>query len=174
MEHRTGIETEVKLRVPSLEGLQIRLESLGFAMKVAAQPEQSILWDRGTELLDQGSALRLRRYAGLAWLTWKGPRIPDAIFKIRPEQETEITDPDAMERILEALGYAPILRMVKTRAVMTRPDLVACLDEAPFGCYLELEGDPAPIRAVMTVLGLGPDAAESRSYPALYREHGLP
>ena len=173
MELRTGIETEVKLRMPSLEGLQAALESLGFVLTTPAQPEISVLWDRGRELLDQGCALRLRRYAGRAWLTWKGAKIPDAMLKIRPEQETGIADPEALEKILEALGFAPVLRMQKTRAVMDRADLVACLDETPFGCFLELEGEEAVIRATMAALDIGAELAESRSYPTLYRDHGL-
>ncbi|MBK8792066.1 MAG: class IV adenylate cyclase [Holophaga sp.] len=173
MEHHTRIETEVKLKVPSLDGLQARLEAMGFVLRIPPLPESSVLWDRGQELLIQGSALRLRRFAGKAWLTWKGPKIPDATLKIRPEQETEIADADAMERILQALGYTPVVRMVKTRAVLRRADLEACLDETPFGCYLELEGDAAVIHEAMATLGIGPEVAEPRSYPTLYREHGL-
>jgi adenylate cyclase class 2 len=167
------IETEVKLRVPNLRGLEARLESLGFRLEAAPQAESSTLWDRGTELLDRGSALRVRRYAGKAWLTWKGPKVPDALLKIRPELETEIQDAEALEGILGALGFAPVLRMTKTRGLLVREDLVACLDETPFGCFLELEGEPAAIAEAMTALELGPELAEPRSYPTLFRAHGL-
>ncbi len=173
MEHRSPIETEVKLRVPTLAGMQARLESLGFIQTVPAQAESSQLWDRDDELMAQGSALRLRRFAGEAWLTWKGPKVPDALLKIRPELETEIADAEAAEGILRALGFRPVMEMVKTRAVMHRADLVACLDETPFGCFLELEGEAPAIRATMATLGLSPEAAERRSYPTLFREHGL-
>jgi adenylate cyclase class 2 len=173
MEHHSPIETEVKLRLPSLEGLQARLESLGFRLTVPPQPETSILWDREKQLLEQGSALRLRRFAGKAWLTWKGPKIPDALLKIRPELETEIPDPETLEAILGALGFQPILHMTKTRALMVRADLVACLDETPFGCFLELEGEAPAIHAAMADLDLGPERAEPRSYPTLFRERGL-
>lgn len=173
MEHRNPIETEVKLRVPRLEGVQTRLEALGFVLTIHSQAETSELWDRDGELWTQGSALRLRLFAGKAWLTWKGPKIPDALLKIRPELETEFADPQALEGILQALGFRPVLRMVKTRAVMRRADLVACLDETPFGCFLELEGEAPAIHATMTALSLGPEAAERRSYPTLFREHGL-
>ncbi len=173
MEHRNPIETEVKLRLPSLAGMQARLESLGFIVTVPSQTETSQLWDRGAELLEKGSALRLRWYAGKAWLTWKGPKVPDALLKIRPELETEIADAEALVGILQALGFRPVMEMVKTRALMKRADLVACLDEAPFGCFLELEGEASAIHAAMAALGLGPEAAELRSYPTLFRDHGL-
>ena len=84
-----------------------------------------------------------------------------------------IGDGEALEAILRALGYEPVLRMEKVRAVWEREELEACLDETPFGCYLELEGDPQAIRAAMEGLGLAPDRAEPRSYPELYQAHGL-
>jgi adenylate cyclase, class 2 len=99
--------------------------------------------------------------------------VPDAMLKIRPERETGIEDGEALEAILRALGFEPVMRMEKTRAVWERAELEACLDETPFGCYLELEGDPQAIRAAMESLGLAPDRAEPRSYPELYRANGL-
>jgi len=95
------------------------------------------------------------------------------MLKIRPEQETGIEDLASLEAILRALGYEPVMRMEKVRAVWERVELEACLDETPFGCYLELEGDPQAIHAAMEGLGLAPDRAEPRSYPELYRTHGL-
>ena len=173
MEHRTPIETEIKLRLPDLQGLQSRLESLGFRLTSPEQAETSVLWDRKGELRGQGSALRLRRFDGRAWFTWKGPRLQDAAFKIRPELETEVSDPEALEGILRALGFEPVMRMEKTRAVLRNPELVACLDRTPFGCFLELEGEPSAIRSAMEALGLGAELAETRSYPELFREHHL-
>ena len=167
------VETEVKLRIPCTEGWAERLEAQGFHLEVPAQREVSILCDRGTELLDEGCALRLRRYAGSATLTWKGPQRPDPVLKVRPELETPVADPKAMEGILRALGYVPVLTMEKVRALWRRTDLVACLDQAPFGAFLELEGEAEAIRKCMTELNLGPGHAEPRSYPTLFRSQGL-
>lgn len=166
------VETEVKLRIPTTRELAPRLAAQGFQLEVPAQPERSVLWDRGSELLAQGCALRLRTYAGGTWITWKGPKVQDPLFKIRPELEASVSSAEALDGILRALGFAPILIMEKIRAVLRREDLVACLDETPFGCYLELEGDPEAIRNAMEGLDLGPELAEPRSYPSLFLEHG--
>ncbi|HNX30707.1 MAG TPA: class IV adenylate cyclase [Holophaga sp.] len=166
------IETEVKLRIPSTGELAPRLAALGFRLEVPAQPESSVLWDRGGELFAQGCALRVRSYGGRAWVTWKGPKVSDPLLKIRPEIETAVASAEAMGGILQALGYHPVLAMEKTRALLRREDLTACLDETPFGCYLELEGEPGTIRGVMESLGLGPELAEVRSYPDLFVAHG--
>lgn len=173
MKHRPALETEVKLRIPALAPLRPMLASLGFSERISQQPEQSVLWDRGTELFDRGSALRLRSFAGNATLTFKGPKQPHPELKIRPEIETLVADHGAVARMLEALGYTPVLRMEKSRSVWDRDELEACLDETPFGCFLELEGDPAAIRLAMEGLGLGTDRIEPRSYPTLYRDAGL-
>jgi len=173
MKQKSPIETELKLRIPATGPYRSLLEALGFHEVHPAQAEVSVLWDRDGELRAAGSALRTRSYAGQFRLTWKGPKIPDAMLKIRPEHETGLTDSSALEAILRALGYAPVLRMEKVRAVWERPELEACLDETPFGCYLELEGEPQAIRVAMEGLGLAPDRAEPRSYPELFAAHGL-
>lgn len=168
MKHRLPLETEVKLRVPSAAALAPMLEALGFTLRSPAQEEVSVLWDRGGELRRRGSALRVRRYGGGCLLTFKGPRAPDPVLKIRPERETAVADAEALEAILGALGFAPVLTMVKTRAVWAREELEACLDETPFGCFLELEGGPAAIRLAMQGLALDASHVEPRSYAALY------
>ena len=74
-----------------------------------------------------------------------------------------------MEGILSALGFEPVFPMIKSRSVWRREALEACLDEAPFGCYLELEGSREEIREAMGHLGLREDQVETRSYPALFQ-----
>lgn len=173
MTQKSPLETELKLRIPATAPYGPLLAALGFQPRSPAQPESSVLWDRQDELRAKESALRVRRYAGQTRLTWKGPKVPDALLKIRPELETGVEDGAALEGILRALGFEPVMAMEKVRAVWSRAELVACLDETPFGCYLELEGDPQAIRGAMEGLGLAPDRAEPRSYPELYRAHGL-
>ena len=167
------IETEVKLRIPSTDALRPLLAALSFLSVEPMQDEESTLWDRNGELLSKGCALRLRRYGGKSLLTWKGPQQPDPVLKIRPEIQTIITNHEAMEGILSALGYAPVFRMAKRRATFQRDGLEACLDETPFGSYLELEGDPQAIRLAMEHLGLNVSHIEPRSYATLFRVHGL-
>ncbi len=105
-----------------------------------------------------------------AILTWKGPRVADPHLKIRPEVETAVADPEAMEAILQALGFAPVLVMVKTRSIWTRGGLEACLDDTPYGSFLELEGSREAIAGAMAELGLGEDLVEPRSYAVLYSQ----
>ena len=92
----------------------------------------------------------------------------DPRLKVRPERETAVADPEAMEAILRALGFMPVLTMEKRRAIWARGELEACLDRTPFGCFLELEGGREAIAAAMAELALGPDLIEPRRYAALF------
>ncbi|BDU74439.1 class IV adenylate cyclase [Mesoterricola silvestris] len=172
MKHAHPMEIEMKFRIPALAPARLRLEACGFLLASAQGPELSVLWDRDGELRAQGGALRLRRYGGTATLTWKGARVPDPLLKIRPEVETTVGDPAALEGILGQMGFGPVFEMRKSRSVWNRGALVACLDEAPFGCYLELEGSPGAIREAMGQLGLEEAQVEPRSYVTLFRELG--
>jgi adenylate cyclase class 2 len=168
MKHAGTFEVEVKLRIGSTGAMAPRLAQAGFSLVHPAASEANRLWDRDGALLAQDCALRLRQYGGQATLTWKGARVADARLKIRPEVETGVADPAAMEAILQALGFAPVLVMVKTRAIWVRGGLEACLDETPYGSFLELEGAREAIAGAMAELGLGPEQIEPRSYAALY------
>ena len=170
MKHAGPLEVEVKLRIPATGPMRQVLEQAGFSLAHGEAREANWLWDRAGELLAQDCALRLRQYGGQATLTWKGPKVADPQLKIRPEVETGVADPAAMEGILRALGYTPVLAMVKTRSIWTRGDLEACLDDTPFGSFLELEGDREAIAAAMAELGLDPAQVEPRSYAVLYSE----
>jgi adenylate cyclase class 2 len=173
MKHAGPLEIEIKFRIPALAPVARALEAAGFIQAHAQAPETSVLWDRGGALREEGCALRLRRYGDRALLTWKGPRVADPLLKIRPELETLVEDPQALEGILAALGFAPVFTMTKSRSLWRRGLLEACLDEAPFGCFLELEGDREAIHAAAQDLGLREDQVEARSYPALFQEAGL-
>ena len=169
MKHAELLEIEIKLPIPDLESLRVRLQQAGFVLKHPQASESSVLWDQEETLRKQGSALRLRRYGSQAILTWKGPRQEDARLKIRPEIETAVEDPEAMEGILRALGFAPAFSMVKSRSQWVRADLEACLDEAPFGCFIELEGSREAIQQALEDLALTEIPPEPRSYPELFK-----
>ena len=59
--------------------------------------------------------MRLRRFGDRAWLTLKAPVAGTHRHKVREEHETPVTDPGAMDRILEHLGFVPAYRYQKFR-----------------------------------------------------------
>lgn len=171
-------EIEVKIQVSAEELAETRRRALelGFQPVHPRAWEENCLFDLpDRRLTEQGCALRLRQYGERSLLTYKGPRRDDPLFKIREEIETPVGDYAAAVRLLEALGFAVTFRYSKFRERFEGPDpgVDLCLDETPFGCFVEIEGPPEVLRRVATSLGWGPADFITRNYVDLYLEHGL-
>jgi adenylate cyclase class 2 len=74
-----------------------------------------------------------------------------------------------MNEILEQLGFVPEYRYEKYRTSFAVAGVVACLDETPLGCFVELEGEPDAIDRLATRLGFGPKDYIRASYRELHR-----
>jgi adenylate cyclase, class 2 len=162
-------EIEVKIPVATLSRVRGKLDSAGATLRAAVHAESNVLFDDVERRLSgSGRTIRLRRAAGRAILTYKGPaRFQDGA-RVREERETELSDPEETTAILAGLGLEPRFRYDKRREEWDYEGTVVALDETPIGCFVEVEGDPATIRRVVALLDL--DAAESipYSYAELY------
>lgn len=172
-----GAEIEVKVQVSPEELLITRRRALelGFRPVHPRAREENCLFDLpDRRLTEQGCALRLRQYGERSLLTYKGPRKDDPRFKIREEIETPIGDYAAALRLLEALGFLVTFRYSKVRERFRGPEpgVELCLDETPFGCFVEIEGPPEVLTQVASALGWSPADFITRNYVDLYLEHG--
>jgi adenylate cyclase class 2 len=162
-------EIEVKIPVADLSAVRARLEESGATLRSSKHDESNVLFDDSERKLSgSGRAIRLRRAAGRAILTFKGPVRFQAGAKIREERETEVSDPVEAHAILAGLGLEPRFRYDKRREEWDCGGSVVALDETPIGEFVEVEGDPTTIRRVVALLAL--DASESipYSYAELY------
>lgn len=166
------VEREVKLPVSSWKQGESFLRAAAAHLRDLRYHEVNSLFDfPGNVLRNRGQALRLRRARGTAWLTLKEPAPGGGGLKHRHEYESVVEDADAIERLLGALGMVEQFRYEKYRQVYDVDELVACLDETPIGCFLELEGSPSSVTALARRVGLSMDDAVLQSYPELYQEH---
>ncbi len=172
------LEVEAKLGVPSHEPVRARLRSMG-AEPTGDVMEWNYIYDRPDgSLRGAGMGLRVRAVTAVesgelrATLTVKGPVIGGA-FKSREEQEVDIDDADTMVRMLEMVGFVPILRYQKRRERWTLCDCRIELDEPPIiGLFVEIEGPgERAIRRVQRELGLGEMAHIRSSYVRMLLEH---
>ncbi|HYY56620.1 MAG TPA: class IV adenylate cyclase [Pyrinomonadaceae bacterium] len=168
-----GIEIEKKYRL-TRERRAMLLRRLA---QVKATPrgrefEENTLYAGGT-LDEETEVLRLRRIGdGRAVFTYKRRFTSSSAIKHQREDETEVEDPEALNMILEALGYRPALVYEKRRATWQVADAEVVLDELPFGLFLEIEGDEQAIREAERVLELADVEAEMETYPGLARRYG--
>src|SRR5690242_12189287 len=100
-----NIENEVKLRFDSVEAARRAVTTAGGRLVVSRRLLIDTLFDTADQQLRQrGSALRVRRDAGSGLVTFKGPVI-GGVVKSREEIETAAADADALEQIVERLGF---------------------------------------------------------------------
>jgi adenylate cyclase, class 2 len=164
-------ETEVKFRVADRDALEQRLRRVGAVPGASALERDVLLDDRDGSLRRRGSAVRIRKTAGTAFLTFKGPKEIRAGVRSRVELETEVGDAGVIAALLVELGLQPVFRYEKRRTPWrfgdpARPLVV--IDETPIGLFAEIEGDEAAIRGLASELGVGESEFLPESYAALY------
>lgn len=166
------LEQEVKFRLSSVDDRAAKLRVAGAEVTKARHFESNQLFDFSDSRIEKrGSALRLRRVGVDGWLTFKGPQHGSGKIKQRRELETPLADPEAMEEILAALGLEERFRYEKYRTVYRLSDALLCLDETPIGPFLEIEGPPEVIQAMVETLSLPLGEAIVSTYPRLYELH---
>jgi adenylate cyclase class 2 len=168
------VETEIKLRMDGPDSARRAVTALGATLERARHLEDNVLYDDArSSLYAGGQALRLRRAAGRAIVTYKGPRQErgDGV-KSRPETEIEVSDAEAFHAILSALGYRRVFRYQKYRETYRWRDVEIVVDETPIGTYVEIEGPAATIHEAAHALGRGTKDYIADSYAALFLASG--
>ena len=168
-------ETEIKLAIASAAAARRHLRRLGFRVVQPRRFESNLVFDSPQRALRRrGCLLRLRRVQRRHWLTVKAPAVASRRYKIRPEWETELSDPATARALLAAFGLNPWFRYEKFRTVFSGRGRwrggEAMLDETPIGNFVELEGSRQWIRRVARKLGAGPEEFIVKSYAALYSD----
>ena len=161
------IEIEKKFRLTKLqrEAILKRLPEIGARHRVD-EFEENILF-KGGELQHGHSVLRLRRVGKTAILTYK-ERLPgSSLIKQQREDETKVRDADALQLILNALGFNPALVYEKRRSTWRLGKSEIVIDELPFGLFMEIEGSEAEINKIEQQLGIKQLKAEHATYPQL-------
>lgn len=168
-----AIEIEKKFRLTKKQFSELsgRLESLG-AEKVRNDFEVNTLYT-GESLDTDRAVLRLRRLGDRALLTYKERFRSDSDIKQQQEDETAVDNADAMESILDAIGFFPAVVYEKRRETWRMGGTEIVLDELPFGLFMEIEGEESAIQQVERTLGIKGLKAESATYPQLARKHGV-
>jgi adenylate cyclase class 2 len=164
------IEKKFRLTKRQRDTVLRRLPEIGAVLQHEEFEENTIY--AGGELSNGSCILRLRRVGGRATLTYK-KRLPGAAaIKQQREDETGVTDPDAMEAILDALGFTPSLVYEKRRQTWVLGATEIVVDVLPFGLFMEIEGRANAIRAVERKLAVKGLRAEHATYPQLTAKHG--
>ena len=165
-------ETEVKVFVTDLQVIAKRLEAAGATLEKPRVYEHNVRYEDAEQTLaDQDIVVRLRRDARVR-LTYKAPHPdPDAGeggVRKRFEAEVTVDDFDAMDVILQRLGYFPHVVYEKYRTTYHLGEAEVVLDEMPFGNFIEVEGTAPVINKTLELLELAEERRITVSYMVLF------
>lgn len=167
-------ETELKLYVPDLKSVEVRLQELGADLAVPRVYERNVRYEnKARTLTENGIVVRLRQDSRVR-LTYKGPSEFGDNVRTRFEAEVEVNDFNTMEIILEKLGYTPYMIYEKYRTTYLIDNAEVVLDEMPYGNFIEIEGDTETINSLVEKLRLQDAPRPLGSYAVLFdfvREH---
>lgn len=166
------VEIEKKYRLSTRQREQVLqlLPEIG-AKRKGEDFEVNTLYTGGS--IEMGnSVLRLRRIGKKGILTYKQRFHSDSDIKHQREEETRVDDPEAMEAILEAMGFVAALVYEKRRETWTLGKTEIVIDELPFGLFMEIEGAEQDIRDIESKLAIKRLRAEPATYPQLTQKHG--
>lgn len=164
-----GQEIEVKFLISDLAGFRSRLVNAGAVLTGDRVHEINLRFDTPDRALtQQQKVLRLRKDR-IDRLTFKGPAQQGQSVIVRAEIEVEVSDFEATQRILEALGYEVSAMYEKYRTTFHFDHAEVVMDELPFGNFIEIEaGDQSAVQSIASTLGLRWEARIFDSYLALF------
>lgn len=169
-----NIETEIKYRLGEKKAKsdQITDKLIALGATFVKEVFEVNYQHRGGKMDERGATLRLRKIGDFTVLTYKEKVKADDGTKKRIEYETSVADVEAMEHIIERLGYKLTAVYEKRRKYWHLDGVEIVLDELPFGHFMEIEGTIELIEAAEKKLGLKEIEREPRGYPRLTIKYG--
>ncbi len=157
------IEKEIKFEVKQFSHIRNRLTQEGGRF-IEKYLEKNIVLDTPSKkLISEGKLLRLRKKGSKNILCFKKPLekhqyISPPSVKSLEEYEVEVDDFSTSLNILRELGYEKISEYEKIREKWEIRGIKICLDQLPFGKYVEIEGggDLITFARKLGIKGKGP------------------
>jgi adenylate cyclase, class 2 len=163
-----GQEIEAKFYIQHPEELERRVKALGAKADEGRVYEKNLRFDTpGRDLKHAGRVLRLRQ-DNSARITYKEGNGFEGGALSRREVEFAVSDFDAAQEFIEALGYEVAFIYEKYRTTYKMNDLEIMVDEMPYGHFVELEGEAGALKPSAQKLGLDWAASIPESYSALF------
>jgi adenylate cyclase class 2 len=162
------LEVEVKFHLTRPEVLRRRLTDLD----ATARPrifERNLRFEDSNHTLRAGQKLLRLRQDDACRLTFKSkPSSMVTQCKVYRELEVAVGDFDAMQAILNALGFMAVQTYEKWRQEFEWKGVTLCVDTLPFGHFLEIEGEQAQIKHAAAHLALPWEKRILANYLAIF------
>jgi adenylate cyclase, class 2 len=164
-----GQEIEVKFYLDDLAAFRARVAKAGAGLVTPRVHELNLRYDTPERTLTrQQRVLRLRQ-DDRSRITYKGPAEAGQAVAVRQEIEFEVSDFEAAQHMLSALGYEVSVMYEKYRTTFLLDTAEVVLDELPYGNFVEIEApDSATVQRLADSLNLNWEVRITDSYLALF------
>lgn len=88
----------------------------------------------------------------------------------RKKREIEIESPEELKYIFEKIGLTNQLVMEKYRQLWKIDDIYICIDELPFGIYMEIKGGSKQINKILKKFGLKKSQVINETYWDIFKK----
>ncbi len=164
------LETEVKFHLRSPQTVRRHIIDLG-GQSQGKTFELNIRYDDTEESLQAGGCLLRLRKDTAARLTFKKrPQKTVPGVKAYLEYEVVVENFETMDAILNQLGLRGVQKYEKIRETFSLGECILCLDEMPFGFFLEIEGPVQEIVRLAGKLGLSWENRILANYLAIFEK----
>lgn len=160
-----AIEIEKKYRItPELRDEIVEmLDEFGAEFEGEDAEENTIFGN--DDLIERKAVVRIRRTQGKSILTFKQRVAGTSDAKQQTEFESAVADPDAVTKIIEAIGLRRAIVYEKRRKTYKFRNVEIVLDELPFGLFMEIEGSISAIAEAEMLLGIEDLEVVHETYP---------
>lgn len=167
-----NLEIEICFKISDIKKFRQLLQKIG-AQCTEHWQGRDIIFDKRNELSAKGEILRLRlrkQWGEKAKLTYKWP-YQDHIFKIREELETWVDEPMIILKLLERIGYEPVIQYEKKTDLWEYKGVELVVEMLPcLGYFMEIEDSEKEIRETAKILGYDVGKGIKKSYCQYFKE----
>lgn len=162
-------EKEIKLEINDYQKVMDSLKIVG-ADFLGNAFQRTIRFEKGKgELEKKGLFLRVR--SGFKNTLTMKIKVDNANVFEREEIELEVEDVEKVRKIMNKLGFDKELIMEKYRSKWKLGSVDICVDELPFGFFVEIEGDEKNIFETVKKLGLKKEGKITVTYWDLFEDY---
>jgi len=152
-------EVELKSVVDDIYARRAAVERAGGTLEYEGRLMDRRYGDASGLLLLHDQVLRLRVYEDASGkrgsLDWKGPTRYEDGYKVRDEISTAVADPDAMDVIVDNLGFLVVLEIERHIAQYDLEGAKVRFEVYPrMDTLVEVEGSPETIESAIAAIGL--------------------
>jgi predicted adenylyl cyclase CyaB len=163
-------EVELKAVVDDVDERRKRIEDAGAKLDYEGKLLDRRYDIESRELASRDEVLRVRRYEDgesvRTYLDWKGATEIQDVYKTREEISTRVDDFEALETILERLGFIATLEIDREVAQYALAGAMIRFERYPrMDVLVEVEGEPDAIEQAIEALGMARGEFTSERLP---------